>query len=172
MSDTPETPMAEPAALSAEDRWLRAGVYELAATDAAYAGSPDTLNALFARAEAAEQRASALADILMAIACELELPRSESGPPDDALVYTNAIEALDLLYRQTEAERVRHSTARFAAEARLAEVGAALAKAVCYHKDAATACDRVGDLKGVAHHNLWGSELRAILTKPEGKPTC
>jgi hypothetical protein len=44
-------------------------------------------------------------DCLRAVCSELELPQSESGPCDDPLRYERAIESLDVLYRNAEAQR-------------------------------------------------------------------
>ena len=63
-------------------------------------------------------------DCLQTVCSFLELPFAESGPCDDPARYEQALEGLDKLYRQTEAERVEHSKARFEAEAKLEALSA------------------------------------------------
>ena len=58
-----------------------------------------------------------LRDVLMSIAGLLEIPRSENNPCDDVSQYERAIESMDVAYRQAEADRVKHASARYKAEA-------------------------------------------------------
>lgn len=67
-------------------------------------------------------------DCLMAVSGTLELPHADDGPCDDPRQYERELNGLDDMYRQTEAERVRHSTARFKAESELAALKAAMVK--------------------------------------------
>ena len=56
-------------------------------------------------------------DCLVTVCGHLELPRSEAGPCDDPARYDHALEALDKLLKDTEAECAEHKAARFKAEA-------------------------------------------------------
>ncbi|MEZ2132740.1 MULTISPECIES: hypothetical protein [unclassified Sinorhizobium] len=56
-------------------------------------------------------------EILRCVCGHLELPQSESGPADDLRLYDLALEMADVMYRETEAERVEHQNARYKAEA-------------------------------------------------------
>lgn len=86
----------------------------------------DLLTAERAAREAAEAERDTFADCLRVVCHHLQLPQSESGPADDSSLYDKALQATDLLLRETEAERVRHATARWAAEAEVAQLRAAL----------------------------------------------
>lgn len=67
-------------------------------------------------------------DILRVVCHHLELPQSESGPADDVTLYDRALEAADVMYRETEAERVEHQNARYKAEAERDGLAKALEK--------------------------------------------
>jgi hypothetical protein len=58
-------------------------------------------------------------EILRVVCGHLELPQSESGPADDIALYDRALEQADVMYRQTEAERVEHMGARYWAESEI-----------------------------------------------------
>ncbi|MEZ2220717.1 hypothetical protein [Rhizobium sp. RCC_161_2] len=71
------------------------------------------------RARKAEAQRETYEEILRVVCGHLELPQSESGPADDLSLYDRALEQADVMYRQTEAERVGHMNARYSAEAKL-----------------------------------------------------
>jgi hypothetical protein len=74
------------------------------------------------RARKAEAERATYEEILRVVCGHLELPQSESGPADDLSLYDRALEQADVMYRQTEAERVEHKNARYSAEALLQQM--------------------------------------------------
>jgi hypothetical protein len=76
------------------------------------------------RARKAEAQRETYEEILRVVCGHLELPQSESGPADDLSLYDRALEQADVMYRQTEAERVEHMNARYRAESEVVRLEA------------------------------------------------
>jgi hypothetical protein len=76
------------------------------------------------RARKAEAERETYEEILRVVCHHLELPQSESGPADDLSLYDRALEQADVMYSQTEAERVEHMNARYKAESEVVRLEA------------------------------------------------
>jgi hypothetical protein len=106
------------------------------------------------RARKSEAERDTYEEILRLVCRHLELPQSESGPADDLRLYDKALEQADVVYRQTEAERVEHKNARYKAEAKLA--------------GAVKVMERIASPSQTTNLLWWQQEARSFLASMQG----